>query len=70
MGKYVEIGDVEPVIRPEGVRFFHGRFSSRAEAEIARERIRAMGLVDAFVVGEMNGYILPADDAESLQQGR
>ena len=70
MGKYVEIGDVEPVIRPDGVRFFHGRFSSRAEAEIARERIRAMGLVDAFVVGEMNGYILPADDAESLQQGR
>jgi hypothetical protein len=70
MGKFNEIGDVEPVIRPDGVRYFHGRFGTRAEAEIARERLRGMGLVDAFVVGEMNGYILPADDAESLQQGR
>jgi len=70
MGKYIEIGDVEPVIRPDGVRYFHGRFGTRAEAEIARERLRGMGLVDAFVVGEMNGYILPAEDAESLQQGQ
>lgn len=70
MGKYIEIGDVEPVIRPDGVRYFHGRFSTRAEAESARQRLKAMGLEDAFVVGEMNGHVIPAEDAERLLNGQ
>ncbi|MEZ4756749.1 MAG: SPOR domain-containing protein [Flavobacteriales bacterium] len=70
MGKYIEIGDVEPVIRPDGVRYFHGRFSTRAEAESARQRLKGMGLEDAFVVGEMNGHVIPAEDAERLLNGQ
>lgn len=70
MGKFIEIGDVEPVIRPDGVRYFHGRFTNRAEAEAARQRMKALGLQDAFVVGEMNGHVIPADDAERLLNGQ
>jgi hypothetical protein len=50
----------------DGVRYLHGRFTTRAEAEGARTRLRAAGLEDAFVVGEMNGHIIPAEDAERL----
>jgi hypothetical protein len=70
MGKFIEIGDVEPVIRPDGVRYFHGRFTNRAEAEAARQRMKALGLEDAFVVGEMNGHVIPAEDAERLLNGQ
>jgi PAS domain-containing protein len=66
MGKYIEIGDVEPLSNADGVRYLHGRFTTRAEAEGARTRLRAAGLEDAFVVGEMNGHIIPAEDAERL----
>lgn len=70
MGKFIAIGDVEPVIRPDGVRYFHGRFITRAEAESARQRLKALGLEDAFVVGEMNGHVIPAEDAERLLNGQ
>lgn len=66
MGKYIEIGDVEPLSNADGVRYLHGRFTTRADAEGARTRLRAAGLEDAFVVGEMNGHIIPAEDAERL----
>jgi hypothetical protein len=66
MGKYIEIGDVEPLSSADGVRYLHGRFTTRADAEAARARLRGLGLADAFVVGEMNGHVIPAEDAERL----
>jgi hypothetical protein len=66
MGKYIELGEVEPVSNADGVRYLHGKFTTRAEADAARAKVRALGLEDAFVVGEMNGHIIPAEDADRL----
>ncbi len=66
MGKFIEIGSVVPVTSPDAVRYFYGSFADRAEADEARTALKLKGLTDAFVVGEINGHIIPADEADRL----
>ncbi len=66
MDMFIEIGDIQPITSNGAVRYFHGSYKTRAEAEKAREEIQKKGLSDAFVVGEMNGRIIQAEEAEEL----
>ncbi|MEO8590364.1 MAG: SPOR domain-containing protein [Flavobacteriales bacterium] len=66
MGTFIEIGDVVPVSDDAGVRYFYGSFADRAAADEACASIKLKGLTDAFVVGEVNGHIIPADEADRL----
>lgn len=66
MDKLIDMGDVTPISGPDGVRYLYGAFKDRTSADDARKAIQAKGFADAFVVGEMNGHIIPADDADQL----
>ena len=68
MGPILEIGEVEPITDPGSVRYFHGSFKTRAEAEKALQGVKAKGFKDAFVVGQIAGHIINADDADHLMQ--
>lgn len=68
MGKLIEMGDVRPVTSADAVRYYYGQFASRKEADDARQAIQKKGFPDAFVVGDMNGYIIPADEADALMK--
>jgi hypothetical protein len=66
MGTYIDLGSVTPVPSTNAVRYFYGRYPSRAAAEEARKEVQYLGLTDAFVVGDVAGRIVPAEDAERL----
>lgn len=70
MGKYVELGHVKPVAGENAVRYLYGEYSTRAAAEEARKELQNLGFTDAFVVGDLNGRVILAEDAERLQQGK
>lgn len=66
MSKLIEMGDVTPVTSADAVRYYYGNFKDRRAADEARKAIQLKGFEDAFVVGEMNGRIISAEDADSL----
>lgn len=68
MGKLIEMGDIRPVASADAVRYYYGQFKSRKEAEDSKAAIIKKGFTDAFVVGDMNGYIIPADEADQLMK--
>ncbi len=68
MGKLIEMGDIRPVTSSDAVRYYYGQFKSRKEADDAKGAIIKKGFTDAFVVGDMNGYIIPADEADQLMK--
>lgn len=68
MGKLIEMGDIRPVTSRDAVRYYYGQFKSRKEADDAKVAIVKKGFADAFVVGDMNGYIIPADEADQLMK--
>ncbi len=66
MGKFIEMGNVEPVTSPDAVRYYYGSFKSRAEANDALAAIKEKGLTDAFLVGAVGTRIIGAEEAERL----
>lgn len=66
MGKLLDLGDVTPVTGADAVRYYYGSFKDRRAADDARKAIQLKGFSDAFVVGEMNGRIISAEDADRL----
>jgi hypothetical protein len=66
MGTFIDIGDITPITSTDAVRYYHGNFRSRAEAEAAMRNVRAKGISDAFVVGDVDGAIISADEADRL----
>ncbi|MEO8732811.1 MAG: SPOR domain-containing protein, partial [Flavobacteriales bacterium] len=70
MGKYGNMGKVKPVTSQSAVRYLYGEYPTRAAAELARQELQNLGFQDAFVVGELNGRIIQAEDAEKLQKGQ
>lgn len=70
MGKYVELGEVKPVAGASSVRYLYGEYPTRVAAEQRRKELQAMGFTDAFVVGEFNGRVIKAEDAEKLLEQR
>ena len=70
MSKYVDLGHVKPVAGESAVRYLYGEYPTRAAAEQGRKQLQELGFEDAFVVGEMNGRIIQAEDAEKLLEGK
>ena len=68
MGRMIEMGDIRPITSSDAVRYFYGQFKDRKSAEDAKIAIQKEGFTDAFVVGDMNGYIIPAEDADGLMK--
>lgn len=68
MGRMIEMGDIKPVTSSDAVRYFYGNFKDRKSADDAKVAIQKKGFTDAFVVGDMNGYIIPADEADALMK--
>ncbi len=66
MDKYIELGDVEAMPGSEAVRYFHGTFNSRTEADRVRQQLLGKGFDDAFVVGAIDGRIISAEEADML----
>lgn len=66
MDKLLGLGDLEPVTSEQTTRYFYGTFVERREAQDALEAIKLKGFADAFIVGAVNGNIVPADDADAL----
>lgn len=66
MDKLIGLGAVEPITDANGVRYFYGSFTSRASADEAKAAVIMKGFPDAFVVGSVNGHIIPAEDADGL----
>lgn len=66
MDKLLGLGDLEPLTAEQTTRYFYGSFVERREAEDALQAIRAKGFADAFIVGSVNGAIVPAEDADTL----
>lgn len=67
MNKLVGMGDITAIpTPPNGVRYFYGAFKDRQSVDDATRAIKKQGFPDAFVVGEMNGHIIPAEQADEL----
>ncbi len=66
MSRFIEIGDVTNVTGLEDTRYYHGSFTSRADANAALKMVQEKGVTDAFVVGELKGRIILAEDADSI----
>ena len=57
------------VTSSDAVRYFYGTYDDRASAEVARREMQYLGFEDAFVVGEVDGRIISAEEAERLLTG-
>jgi len=67
MKKLIGMGDITAIpTPPNGVRYFYGAFKDRHAVDDATIAIKTKGFPDAFVVGEMNGHIIPAEQADEL----
>lgn len=66
MDKFIELGDVTPITSVDAVRYYHGSFATRAEADNAKEALKAKGLSDVFTVGALSGRIIAADEADKI----
>ena len=50
----------------EIIRYVHGSFATRAEAEAALTKVKEFGIPDAFLIGEFNGTLITAEEADNL----
>ena len=66
MDLFIEIGNVTNVTGAGDTRYYHGSFATRDEANTALKAVQDKGITDAFVVGELKGRIISAEDADAL----
>lgn len=69
LDKFISLGKVKPV-RAAGVttRYVHGEFNSYEEALKVRNGLLDNGFPDAFVVGDFNGQIISAQEAQDMMK--
>jgi hypothetical protein len=63
---YREIGSITHIVGAGDTRYYYGSFKSRAEANDALRAIKEKGIPDAFLVGELKGRVILAEDADNL----
>jgi len=68
MEQLIGLGEVQPITDADGVRYFYGSFADRTSADEAKVAVQAKGFPDAFVVGTVNGHIIPAAEADGLMK--
>lgn len=67
---FLELGKVRPQRDTDDItKYLHGDFDSLEDAEKALIRVQDEGLPGAFVIGDFNGKLIPADQAKKLQTG-
>ena len=65
--KFIELGDVKPVQSSgQPTKYLLGSFESYEEAQKAQQRAKAAGIDGAFIVGDFNGKIITAKEAQEL----
>jgi hypothetical protein len=69
LAKFMELGNVRP-IRSEGsgTKYIYGNYSSFEEAESVLSELKERGFEKAFVVGEFNGKIISAEEAQRIKE--
>lgn len=64
---FLELGDVLPRSGTPGkTLYITGSFSTLEEAEALRKKVAGLGVPNALVVGEFNGRLITADEAQTL----
>ena len=70
LDQYLAIGNVKPIKTEDGmVKYLTGQMDNYSNANQYLEVVRAKGLLNAFVVGEFNGTIIPAEEARMIKEG-
>jgi len=68
LDKYLVLGKVRPMRGADGqIKYLHGEFKTLEEVQPILEQVRAKGLSDAFIIGEFNGKLIPAEDVEKMR---
>lgn len=68
LGKYMSLGKVRPVRGSNGTtKYVYGTYNTQAEANEARKSIKDASFKDAFVVGEFNGQVINAAEAQKIK---
>ncbi len=66
LNKYLSIGGVVPFKEGGLTKYISGDFTTKEEAIKSLQKIKEVGLTDAFVVGDYNGKILTMDELRQL----
>lgn len=70
LDNYLKIGNVKPVKDETGmIKYLTGQMENYADAKQYLEIVRSQGVPNAFVVGEFNGTIIPAEEARMIKAG-
>lgn len=68
LSKYMSLGKVRPVRGSNGTtKYVYGTYNTQAEANEARKSILNESFKDAFVVGEFNGQVINAAEAQKIK---
>lgn len=67
LNKYLSLGSVKPRRGSDGmIKYLYGKFSDMESARNEIEKIRSTSCPDAFIIGDFNGKLIPAEDALKL----
>ncbi len=68
LSKYMSLSKVRPIRAENGVtKYIYGSFDSVTDANTARKELADKGYADVFVVGEFNGQLISADEAQKIK---
>ena len=66
---YLAIGNVKPIKSEDGmIKYLTGQKNNYSDAKQYLDLVRAQGIPNAFVVGEFNGAIIPAEEARMIKE--
>jgi hypothetical protein len=63
---FITLGKTRPVRDGDAIKYIHGKFPTRAEAESQLEKVKELGLKDAEIIGDFNGTLIDATEADRL----
>jgi hypothetical protein len=67
LNMYLNLGSVKPRKGDDGmIKYLFGKFTNVESARKELEKIRGTVCPDAFIIGDFNGKMIPADDVQKL----
>ena len=68
LAKYLDLGNVRPLRGTNGdSKYVYSKFETQQEAVKAFKMLKEKGFNDAFIVGEFDGQIIPASEAQKMK---
>ena len=64
--QFIALGKTRPIRDGQVIRYVHGKFPDRASAEAQLARVKEMGITDAKLIGDFNGTLIEAVEADRL----